>query len=556
MAQLKRKLESANASEAIDTSKRARPGTNETLSKGANRTHNEVQQPPPATPSFFSLPTATSASEPVIEREESPEHEPGTHFGTFTEFAKDKLKAQGQSGSKKPQRGQENQSRASRFGQSAALDIDVGSETSDQEAVEAALYLQSVRSEADGLPYLTRLQLEADIYENGLGDSRGYYADGAFVSAPVAGPVLPPGFASAGSDRSSVSGDAPESRRLPIIVPQKAYKASLIARYHRLHTFLSSPRSDAMARTFTKEEHLYTFPTKSQTAGRARTMRNWLDRFITRHPAPAQIACANAENVLELLSMIRFTFKPGKNLHANTSSWIWALLCRLDASDVRGSDEMHIIRELAFRALWVRCSFTGEKIPEVELKARDFALDNKETFEWLGVPLNKPPTKANRRKTLEAEKEKDQRSTQGGDEEANGKDKSSLENDDSKTYEMDDELKKLLSDRVEELRGNKDDQEQPPVGTNEKSVPSKQDANPGPEPKKQTTSEDDLQTPTVNTRTTLDMILFVASELFGQRDLTKYCENWDWDLYHLAELAADDEGGDDAMEGFDGEVDE
>lgn len=121
---------------------------------------------------------------------------------------------------------------------------------------------------------------------------------------------------------------------------------------------------------------------------------------------------------------------------------------------------------------------------------------------------------------------------------------------------MDDELKKLLSDRVEELRGNKDDQEQPPVGTNEKSVPSKQDANPGPEPKKQTTSEDDLQTPTVNTRTTLDMILFVASELFGQRDLTKYCENWDWDLYHLAELAADDEGGDDAMEGFDGEVDE
>lgn len=105
---------------------------------------------------------------------------------------------------------------------------------------------------------------------------------------------------------------------------------------------------------------------------------------------------------------------------------------------------------------------------------------------------------------------------------------------------MDDELKKLLSDRVEELRGKQDDQDQTSVRTNEESVPSKQDANHGLEPKKQTISEeDDLPIPTVNTRTTLDMILFVASELFGQKDLTKYCENWDWNLYHLAELAGD-----------------
>lgn len=188
-----------------------------------------------------------------------------------------------------------------------------------------------------------------------------------------------------------------------MILPQKAYKAGLIARYNRMHALLGSPQSDAIARTFYKEEYLYTYPQKSQTAGRARTMRNWLDRFITRHPAPAQIACGSVENILELLSMIRFILRPGINLHANTSAWLWALLCRLDLSDVRGSEEMHIIRELAFRALWVRCGFTGEKIPEVEIKARDFALDNMEIFEWLGMPLNKPPTKATRRKILEAE---------------------------------------------------------------------------------------------------------------------------------------------------------
>ncbi|KAK7511951.1 uncharacterized protein IWZ02DRAFT_462976 [Phyllosticta citriasiana] len=553
MSQLKRKLESSNALETIDNKKRARPEAN----GSANLTRDDAQAPAPAIPSFFSLPTTTVASEPAIEREESPEHEPGTHFGTFTEFAKDKSKAHGQSGPKKHQRSHDNQSRASRFGQSAALDIDVGSETSDLEAAEAALYLHSVRTEADGLPYLTRLQLEADIYKNGLGDTRGYYTDGAFVSAPVARPALPPDFPSAGSDSSSAGGDSPESRRLPMILPQRAFKAALITRYHRLHAFLGSPRSDSVARTFTKEEHLYTFPTKSQTAGRARTMRNWLDRFITRHPAPAQIACANVENVLELLGMIRFTFRSGINLHANTSSWIWALLCRLDASDVRGSDEMHIIRELAFRALWVRCGFTGEIIPEVEMKARDFALDNKETFEWLGMPLNKPPTKANRRKTLEAEKETEKRPAKGSEEEDKGEAKPSMGNDDSKTYEMDDELKKMLSDKVEELRGKPDDQEHAPSDKNEESAPSKQGANLGAEPRKQSTGdEDDLQAPTVNTRTTLDMILVVVSELFGQRDLTKYCENWDWDLYHLAELAENDEIDEDAMEGAGEDVEE
>lgn len=202
------------------------------------------------------------------------------------------------------------------------------------------------RQEATGIPNLlvaprtSTSSNSREIYENGVGDFRGYYEDGAYI-------------ASAQSFESSsdiIDEDAG-------VDPQLVYFDSILARYESLKEQLQqTPPPDAVKKL--DQDH----PT--HVAALNSYMAKWWIRTLKNsEPLPAQIACMNKKSVLRLLGLITqgSLLKRGSEVEVSASLWAWALLARLPDRGELNSDEIGVIRELGKKAVLVAMGLRNVK---------------------------------------------------------------------------------------------------------------------------------------------------------------------------------------------------
>ncbi|CAH0039781.1 unnamed protein product [Clonostachys solani] len=255
-----------------------------------------------------------------------------------------------------------------------ATTIPAGEESDFEDDAEAMAYLMSVRQEASDIPHLLvapKVQIgpqlppeltqddgddnadgdhdgdyeydgdgdiDRTIYTDGTGDTRGYYEDGAYVSLPGPGE---------GEEEEEEGYDEPGELTEKAI--HEAYFAAVLEKYSNLRDLLNSTRpSDAYSRLPPSTA------TEAAPFGRnSSTMSKWSGLIHKTDPLPLQIALISKDSALRILRVIlsgKF-LRQGQPVSERTSRWLWALLARLPERGEMNHVEIGWIRDLGRRAV-------------------------------------------------------------------------------------------------------------------------------------------------------------------------------------------------------------
>ncbi|KAH6628322.1 hypothetical protein F5144DRAFT_578660 [Chaetomium tenue] len=431
------------------------------------------------------------------------------------------------------------------YGQRTAfpgLDDDGSAQFSDddlefEQNAEALAYLRAVRKEASGVPNVlvapkagpelpTHLQgsdaIDRSIYADGVGDSRGYYHDGAYTAAPDPDPsTTSPDGAEEGEILPVAEADRVAAQNAAL---RKAYFVSLTARFLRLRALLHrTPSASAIAAL--PRDH----GTEVGSFGaNSWTFRVWTKRIRHTDPLPAQIAALKRQSVLKLLRVIlggKF-IRRGYELRPRTSRWIWALLARLPDQGEMDYVEVGWVRELGKRAVLMMVSIAHmDALREQvggDLEGNVDGDDEEEFVEEMVLDEDGE-------EQVIATSAKSQRPAAATADAGNGEDGE---------MDMDIDEGEVTDDESPSTAGNKDiaadiaaakarllARLEENSGAQEE-VPATADAD---TPADRRNSSSDEETATldeaearVNMRATLNMVLTVAGEFYGQRDLLEF----------------------------------
>ncbi|KAF4972114.1 hypothetical protein FSARC_1254 [Fusarium sarcochroum] len=247
-----------------------------------------------------------------------------------------------------------------------ATTIPVGEESDFEDDTDAMAYLNSVRQEANGIPHLLvapKIQIgpqlpaglekedgeaederpiDRSIYEDGVGDTRGWYEDGAYMA-------LPDNWTGEGDYEE---GETPEDRDDDYdeeVAIHEAYFASIMDQYLHLRTILhTEPPSNARSRLAPAQIKSVT-PSDNQ----ASVIATWSRLLRDTDPHSLQVALMSKDTTLRILRVLlggKF-LRRGYTLPERTSRWIWALLARLPDKGELNYAEIGWIRDLGRRAV-------------------------------------------------------------------------------------------------------------------------------------------------------------------------------------------------------------
>ena len=181
--------------------------------------------------------------------------------------------------------------------------------------------------------------VDRSIYVNGIGDSRGYYQDGAYTA-------LPEVVKSDQFEEGEYENDEDYDEELTI---HAAYFEALLNQYLHLRTILNSePPTDALSRLSPDR------PVHASAFGRSTsTVPLWSRLLRTTDPHPLQVALMSKETIISIIRILlggKF-LRRGYSLPERTSRWIWALLARLPEKGELNHNEISWVRDLGRRAV-------------------------------------------------------------------------------------------------------------------------------------------------------------------------------------------------------------
>lgn len=196
---------------------------------------------------------------------------------------------------------------------------------------------------------------DRSIYEDGTGDNRGFYSEGAYVGASI----------KESSDSLFADGIVRGA--------QEVYFETLLKRFHKLHDQLSR-KPPQMVIDGLSSSHP-SFMTSSRE-----DLRSWRWRLFNTDPQPAQLAIMDKGTVFKILRLILTNNGAlgGKTLiSSRLSRWIWGLLAKVPDSGELTSEEVGLIRELGKRAVWLGVEMRGVDIREL-YREKNCGDDNEE----------------------------------------------------------------------------------------------------------------------------------------------------------------------------------
>jgi hypothetical protein len=202
--------------------------------------------------------------------------------------------------------------------------------------------------------------VDRTVYETSVGDFRGYYQDGAYISYPDGhwDDDQDEGSNKSENDQASDPSESGEDhpRNSSADEIRDAYFNSITNRYTSLRNLLQTDPPDTAVRALPP-----TNPVKvAQWKRGVGSFRTWEDRLRGTDPVPVQIASMHKDSVFRLLRIIlagKFLRKR-QELRERTSRWIWALLARLPNKGELDYQEVGWIRELGKRAVLMLVSLT------------------------------------------------------------------------------------------------------------------------------------------------------------------------------------------------------
>lgn len=369
----------------------------------------------------------------------------------------------------------------------------------------------------------TAAAVDRSIYDDGVGDTRGYYHDGAYTAAPNPDSYPP----SDDEEEGEVLSLADEADRVAAqnAALRKAYFASLTSQFLRLRALLhrAPPHSLVAALPRDHGTQVGSFGAKSWT------FRVWTKRIRHTDPLPVQVAALDRQSVLKLLRVVlggKF-IRRGYELRERTSRWIWALLARLPDRGEMDYAEVGWVRELGKRAVLMMVSIAqmdalreevegdldGEMEGEGEVEEEEFAgemvvADEEEEERMVCAEPKQPLTPAAVEKGADEDGEMDMNIDDG-----------EVSDDDQPTTagnkDIETDIAAAKARLLARLEGNAD------------TAPEENAATDVDEDRQRGSDEGDAAIfddarARVNMRATLNMILTVAGEFYGQRDLLEF----------------------------------
>ncbi|KAJ9155373.1 Snare complex subunit vam7 [Pleurostoma richardsiae] len=436
---------------------------------------------------------------------------------------------------------------------------------------DALAYLRAVRREANGIPTLlvapraatkvphgteldyddSGVATDRSIYEDGRGDSRGYYEDGAYTAAPDTS--LNGDQGGGGGDRlADVSYDDDDEQGAAIRDDARdnaanatrirdAYFASLAAQFSSLRALLhQEPPIEALLALprGSQDYEVHPFgpsPSGSGRDGRGRsdTFSAWSGRMRRFDPLPAQVASMDKRGVVRLLRVLlggKF-LRRGAELRERTSRWLWALLARLPDRGELDHVEVGVVRDLGKRAVLLLVSLAHaealrDEVPGLDGEEDGDGEEEEWTDEWddpgeegegtdqvverRGEEANgngAPPHHKENRDTAEPLTE----GTAAGsaDEEAEMED-GEVPDEPTTSADLEADIAAAKARLLADLEGAGAAEDDGGEAAAAASDPA------------QSAAEEERQRAKINTRATLNMILTVAGEFYGQRDLLEF----------------------------------
>lgn len=193
--------------------------------------------------------------------------------------------------------------------------------------------------------------VDRSIYGNGIGDSRGYYHDGAYTAAP--GSEFSETDMQMEEDSDTEGRDAAATAAAQKAL-QQSYFSTLISQFQALRDLLHADPPHELVAALDREHGSFV----GDFGPRSKTFAVWNHRIRYTDPHPVQIAAMDKRNALKVLRIVlggKF-IRRGHELRERTSRWIWALLARLPDRGEMDYTEVGWVRELGKRAVLMMVS--------------------------------------------------------------------------------------------------------------------------------------------------------------------------------------------------------
>jgi hypothetical protein len=406
------------------------------------------------------------------------------------------------------------------YGQTSAIpglddvDNDDEDEEDDEGGTKAALrYLRTVRSEARGIPNLLVAPKPSATNgtdsDEGIEDPRGYYEDGAYVAAPVLGPVKPQGWH--GHSNGDEGANDQEFAEISSMSPEAAYTRRILAIFETQRTALRSHKSDG---------------TYSEDLGYRNTYKSFVAMYHRFAPNPDRLIVLQQHIILQMLKAAIRDLKRRRNVAKRYSEWIWGLLCALGDVYTLDSDAVSIVRELGKKAVWVGIGYIGadeadataayeanEDADDKDTEDETFDDDQGDDNEQSSEGIDKIVLSVALQQSIVDNKQLPRNYIQG------------RRRNTSSPEPPNEEIQSLAQGSVvvETTHSNAD------VEAARDRLLNKiaSDTLTSPENEVQGLSYKGQDCPDSNTRATIDMIITIAGEMYGQRDLMEFRSVWE-----------------------------
>ncbi|KAK8150030.1 hypothetical protein G3M48_004621 [Beauveria asiatica] len=424
-----------------------------------------------------------------------------------------------------------------------ATTIPVGEESDFEDDTDAMAYLMSVRTQASGIPHVLaaprrqigpqipndfvkfkheesddgEIKVEEDdevdtsIHSTGLGDGRGFYEDGAYIGRDYYWDD-----AEGSDDWGEVEDEDGEVSDAAVL---EAYSSAIMHQYHRLRAVLSRPPPADAAKRIASSQATY-----AAAFGPGSTaMKVWPPLLRNTDPTPLQVSLMSKDTVIRILRLMlggKF-LRRGYPLPERTSRWIWALLARLPERGELNHSEIGWVRDLGRRAVLLGTSLSEmaalrEELAEGGLGVNDavdasssddeVVADELDGQEEVVVPDGDEPGKMNSKPDQGAGEEGTEAAEEGQDDvamdlESDSDEGEIREDEEERPSEKDESLeaaKAAFLARLEVQASDDEDDEEELDAVRERSR--------------------------MNMRATLNMILTITGEFYGQRDLLEFRE--------------------------------